>query len=158
MHPFVLHPDGDLHEQAAPGRRGQQPDQLGVVQRVPVVCRIEPDAAHLVLLVAAPQVLFPIWPDRINAADWDQESTAVLSAFVGQPPVSHVQLLVNHRFEAARPRLHNPVPAQLAHECLGAVVLQPAEGPPENVHVSVDDFRSGGGLFGRRDGSPVPDA
>ena len=72
VHPLVLHPDGDLHEQPAPGRRGQQPEYFRVVERVSMVRRIEPDAAHLVLLVAAPQVLFPVRPGRVNAADGDQ--------------------------------------------------------------------------------------
>src|SRR5262249_35817229 len=72
-------------------------------------------------------------------------------AFLGQAPVGLIQLLVQHGFEAAGPGLSDPVAGQLPREGLGAVMLQPTEGPPEQMHVGVNDLRPRGGLArGRR--------
>src|SRR5262249_51600965 len=103
----------------------------------------------------APQVLLPVRPGRVDAAERDEQPVALLATLVGQPAVGRVRLLVQYGLEAAGPGPADPVPAQLAHEFLGAVVLQGAEGPAEQMHVAIDELGTRGGSPG---GGPAPSA
>ena len=79
MHALVFQTQDDLDQHAPLRRLGEQPRELGVIERVAVIGRIEPHAAHAVSLVAAPQVFFPVRPGRVDAADGDQHAVSVRS-------------------------------------------------------------------------------
>ncbi len=129
MYPLVFHSDGHLDKQATFCGRVQKSSHFGMFESITMIGGIEPNDRHLVLLVAAAEVLLPIGPDGIHAAHGDQEPFSLLAALLGYSPVDSVELFMQHGLEAAGPSLRDAVLPQFTDEGTGAVVLQRAVRP-----------------------------
>lgn len=70
-------------------------------------------------------------------------------AGLGQAGIYAVDVFMIKRLVAARPRLADPVLAQLLDKRLGVVVLEAAKGPLEKMDVRVDDETFAGQVLER---------
>jgi len=110
-------------------------------QGVIVIGRVQSNARHAVLFLAAAHILFPIGQGRVDGPEGAKDARAVRPALLSQACVDSVEVLVQQPFVASRPGLRDAVPAQLRHQRLRAGVLQLAERPLKQVVVGVDDVR-----------------
>ena len=63
---LVLHGYNQLHDQAALAGQVQQPGKTRIVQLVALIIRMQPNPGHLVVLVAAAQILLPVGQHGID--------------------------------------------------------------------------------------------
>src|SRR5579859_3812401 len=105
-----------------------------------MVVGMETDTRHLVLFMAAPQILLPVRELRIDGAERDQHTRAVTTAIFHQPGVGAREIFVKYSIESARPSLGDVAFAETGHKIGWLVSNQPPERPSGKVHVHVDHY------------------
>jgi len=78
--PLVFHLQRQLHDEVAVGRPTQQPGEVGVVQLVTVVIRMQPDTGHPMDLDAASQFFVPVGRLGVDAAEREEQAAAMLAS------------------------------------------------------------------------------
>src|SRR5688572_27023018 len=136
MDAVVLHvPDNLNNHSPLPGRSNEL-RELGATESDVLIAGKDAHARHLVDLLAAPQILVPIWPRRIDGPERAEKSLSVELALLCQPGVHGVDVLVEKCLVAAGPGFCDPVLAQLCHEGRSVVaVFESAVRPLEQTHV-----------------------
>ena len=104
------------------------------------------DTGHAILLLDAAEVIFPIGPGEVHAADGATETGAVGAAFGGEALVDAREIFVEQRLEAAGPRFYDAMASELGDELRGVVVFEATEWSTKEIDVGVD------GRSGRRAG------
>ena len=148
MHPGILHAEDHLQNQTAFRGHFQKTFHPGMVQIEWLIARIDSNARHFMNLVAAPDVLLPIRPGKVDAPKRNQKAWAMLIAFGRQARIDPIHILGEERLETAGPGLDDPMLLELCYQGLGVAVFQRAERPTEKIHIGVDDSR---GLRGADD-------
>ena len=94
-----------MHDQAASGRKFQQPREARIVERVAVVIWMQPDARHVKRLVAAADVSSQSGSVGLTVPNGISIAVAVLRTGFCEPLVHAGDVFVKQAVEAADPGL-----------------------------------------------------
>lgn len=135
---FVFHHDRELDDQLVLGGKGEEFVELGSVEGVAVVVRVQTDAAHVVDLAAAADVFLPVGQRRIDAAEGEQQAVAVCIAFIDESAVNAFDVLVQQGIEATGEGMGHAGLFEPLDQPVRLIVRQTAEGPSRQADVHVD--------------------
>ena len=129
LHPGIFDSHNELDDQSSLLGSGKKLGEDGIVEMIAVVGRVEADAGHVVVFVAAAEVLAPIGQRGIDRAERAEQNWPGFAAIVEKTGVHTGYILVKHAVEIPRPGLSHAAVAELLDQPAKLVARKFAERP-----------------------------
>ena len=104
-----------------------------------MVIRVQPDAGHPIILLAAPQVFLPVGEFGVNCSKRHEEIFAVSAALGRESSIYTAHVLMKNAVEIPCPHLRDATLAQSSNQLWSLVSHQPPEGPAREADVRVNN-------------------
>ena len=129
LHPRIFDSHDELDDQSALPGSGKKLGKDRIIETIAVVGRVQADAGHVVVFVAAAEVLGPIGQHGIDRAKRTEQDWPGSLAFIEKPGVHTSYILVKDAVKTPRPGLSHTAAVELLDEPARLVARESAKRP-----------------------------